>query len=151
MRKFQSLFPTGGILDVGGNASTWDKWGRDVTVLNVSEPSNWEDKGARFVLGDARQIEFADGSFDTVYCNSVIEHLGTLADQAKLAAEVRRVARSYWVQTPAKSFPLEPHYLTPFVHWLPPELQRRVLPYTMWAMVTHPTLSTSTVWSQSSD
>ena len=139
MRRFLSLFPAGEILDVGGTASTWDGWSREVTVLNTREPEEWDSKAAGFVLGDARQLEFADRSFDVVYCNSVIEHLGTLADQAKLAAEVRRVSRSYWVQTPAMSFPLEPHYLTPFVHWLPPGVRRRVLPYTMWAMVTRPT------------
>lgn len=83
-------------------------------------------------------MPFSDSSFDVVYCNSVIEHLGTYDDQGKLAREVRRVGRGYWVQTPAKCFPLEPHYLTPFVHWLPPRLRRRILPYTVWARITHP-------------
>ena len=35
MRRFLSLFPAGEILDVGGTASTWDGWGREVTVLNA--------------------------------------------------------------------------------------------------------------------
>ena len=83
-------------------------------------------------------MPFADTSFDVVYCNSVIEHLSTFDDQAKLAREVRRVGRSYWVQTPARRFPVEPHYLTPFVHWLPAKLRRRALPYTVWARIAHP-------------
>ena len=93
MRRFLSRFPKGEILDVGGNASTWKGWDREVTVVNASGPRVWEDRPARFILADARDLEFADGAFDIVYCNSVIEHLGTLSDQAKLAAEVRRVGR----------------------------------------------------------
>jgi hypothetical protein len=41
------------------------------------------------------------------------------------AAEVRRVARGWWVQTPAYSFPIEPHALLPAAHWLPVPLRRR--------------------------
>ena len=47
------------------------------------------------------------------------------ADRAAFAAEVRRVARGWWVQTPAWSFPIEPHALLPFAHWLPVGLRRR--------------------------
>jgi ubiquinone/menaquinone biosynthesis C-methylase UbiE len=139
MRAFLSRFPIGEILDVGGTAATWNGRARDVTVLNVSQPRAWEDKADRFVLGDARRLEFADRAFDIAYSNSVIEHLGTLADQTRAAAEIRRVGRSYWVQTPARTFPVEPHYLTPLVHWLPRGLRRRALPYTIWALITHPT------------
>ena len=38
--------------------------------------------------------------------------------------QVRRVARGWFVQTPAYSFPIEPHALLPFAHWLPPRLRR---------------------------
>jgi hypothetical protein len=34
------------------------------------------------------------------------------------------VARGWFVQTPAWSFPIEPHALLPFAHWLPPALRR---------------------------
>lgn len=77
-----------------------------------------------FVQADATQrLPFADGAFDLVYSSSVIEHLRP-ADRAAFAAELRRVARGWWVQTPAWSFPIEPHALLPFAHWLPRRLRR---------------------------
>jgi hypothetical protein len=35
-----------------------------------------------------------------------------------------RVGRGWWVQTPAFSFPVEPHALLPAAHWLPPAARR---------------------------
>jgi hypothetical protein len=32
--------------------------------------------------------------------------------------------RGWFVQTPAWSFPIEPHALLPFAHWLPEKLRR---------------------------
>lgn len=78
-----------------------------------------------FVLADVLEgLPFADGEFDLAYCSSVIEHIAP-ADRAAFAAELRRVARGWYVQTPAFSFPIEPHALLPFAHWLAPALRRR--------------------------
>ena len=77
------------------------------------------------VAADAAEgLPFADGEFDLAYCNSVIEHVPP-ARRAAFAAELRRVARGWYVQTPARSFPIEPHSLLPAAHWLPPALRRR--------------------------
>ena len=76
-----------------------------------------------FVQADAAEgLPFADREFDLVYCSSVIEHVPP-ARRAAFAAELRRVGRGWMVQTPAYSFPLEPHALLPFAHWLPPALR----------------------------
>jgi SAM-dependent methyltransferase len=78
-----------------------------------------------FVQADAAAgLPFADGEFDLVYCSSVIEHVPP-PRRAAFAAEVRRVGRGWFVQTPARSFPLEPHALLPFAHWLPVAARRR--------------------------
>jgi SAM-dependent methyltransferase len=77
-----------------------------------------------FVQADAAErLPFADGEFDLVYCSSVIEHVPP-ARRAAFAAELRRVGRGFYVQTPAFSFPIEPHALLPFAHWLPPSLRK---------------------------
>jgi len=77
-----------------------------------------------FVRADAAAgLPFADGEFDLVYCSSVIEHVQPPRREA-FACEVRRVGRGWFVQTPARSFPIEPHSLLPCAHWLAPRLRR---------------------------
>jgi SAM-dependent methyltransferase len=77
-----------------------------------------------FVQADATEsLPFADHEFDLAYSSSVVEHVPR-ERRAAFAAELRRVARGWYVQTPAYSFPIEPHALLPFAHWLPPRLRR---------------------------
>jgi SAM-dependent methyltransferase len=77
-----------------------------------------------FVQADAAEgLPFADGEFELAYCSSVIEHVPP-ARRMAFAREIRRVGRGWFVQTPAWSFPLEPHALLPFAHWLPVGLRR---------------------------
>jgi SAM-dependent methyltransferase len=77
-----------------------------------------------FLQADVTEgLPYDDGAFDLVYASSVIEHVPRERRQA-FADEVRRVGRGLYVQTPAYSFPLEPHSLLPVAHWLPPTLRR---------------------------
>jgi SAM-dependent methyltransferase len=95
-------------------------------ALNITGTDIDEQPGypGPFVCADAAAgLPFADGEFDLVYCSSVIEHVAS-ADRVAFAAELRRVGRGWFVQTPARSFPIEPHALLPFVHWLPRPLRR---------------------------
>jgi SAM-dependent methyltransferase len=71
----------------------------------------------------AAGLPFADGEFDLVYCSSVIEHVPP-ARRGAFAYEIRRVGRGWYVQTPAWSFPVEPHSLLPGAHWLAPGARR---------------------------
>ena len=77
------------------------------------------------VIGDARAMPFADGEFDVAYCNSLLEHVEP-GDRTLVAAEIQRVARRWFVQTPNRWFPVEPHVLLPGYQFLPPAAQRRL-------------------------
>ena len=130
MRKFTDLLkPAPGIkiLDVGGTAYNWQIFDFKalITLLNIQMP---EEKvaGFNYVQGDGRKLDYGDDEFELVFSNSVIEHVGSYADQMQFAEEVRRVAKKIWVQTPARAFFFEPHWLVPFIHWLPINLQRKL-------------------------
>jgi SAM-dependent methyltransferase len=93
----------------------------DVTGVDLSERPHYPGP---FVQADAAAgLPFADDDFDLVYCSSVIEHVPPTR-RAAFAAELRRVGRGWFVQTPARSFPIEPHSLLPGAHWLAPSLRR---------------------------
>ena len=113
------------ILDVGGTAAFWDSHGyasrpgTEIVLLNiVAAPS--EHSNMVSVVGDAADMSaFADGEFEVVFSNSVIEHLETRERQTRMAREIQRVGRRYFVQTPNHRFPIEPHFLFPGFQFLP--------------------------------
>jgi SAM-dependent methyltransferase len=93
----------------------------DITGVDLAERPAYP---GRFVRADAADgLPFSDAEFDLVYCSSVIEHVPP-ARRPAFAAEVHRVGRGWFVQTPALSFPIEPHSLLPGAHWLPPRLRK---------------------------
>lgn len=116
------------ILDIGGTEDYWRVMGMDVedkvfiTLLNLTQ-ENVSVPNMSSMAGDARDIKVKDADFDVVFSNSVIEHVGSYKDQLQMAKEVRRVGRRYFVQTPNKYFPLEPHFLFPFYQFLPRMIQ----------------------------
>jgi hypothetical protein len=114
------------ILDVGGTPEFWQLMGLSqlgdvrITIFNLqAHPVS----GPLFesVAGDARHLgQYADRSFDVIFSNSVIEHLGPhFADQQLMAKEIERVGERYFVQTPNRYFPLEPHFLVPGFQFMP--------------------------------
>jgi SAM-dependent methyltransferase len=112
------------ILDVGCGAIGLRALepGRRITGVDIADQPGYPGP---FVRADAAAgLPFGDDEYDLVYCSSVIEHVAPERREA-FAAELRRVARGWFVQTPALWFPIEPHSLLPAAHWLPVALRRR--------------------------
>lgn len=120
------------MLDVGGTQRFWDVVEPDglagvTTVLLNREATPVTRSGFESIAGDARSLAFPDRSFDVVFSNSVIEHVGTGEDQRRMADEIRRVSLRYYVQTPNKWFPIEPHFLVPGFQFLPVSVRTELL------------------------
>jgi SAM-dependent methyltransferase len=124
-RSVMAPKPEETILDVGCGTEGLAAFeqGADITGLDAADRPDYP--GTRFVRGDARALPFEPGSFDIAYSNSLVEHLDP-ADRARFAAEIRRVAGRYWVQTPNRYFPIEPHVLLPGFQFLPEAARRRL-------------------------
>jgi hypothetical protein len=148
MRRFYDTFPRtreaeAGVtlLNVGGYPWLWrgEPLRAKTTIVNMHVPEgDWSEvPHVTFVKGDGCQLADADASFDLGYSNSVIEHLSTWENQQRFAAEISRVARALWVQTPAREFFVEPHLIAPIIHWLPKSWQRRLIRRgTIWGWMT---------------
>jgi hypothetical protein len=124
------------VLDIGGAGDIWiNSLGAltrrcEITFVNLYTVNLCGLTGATSIIGDGRQLDaFADGSFDICFSNSVIEHVGTFYDQIAMAHEVRRVGKTYFIETPYRFFPLEPHFLVPGWQFLPSGLRTQVCRY----------------------
>jgi 2-polyprenyl-3-methyl-5-hydroxy-6-metoxy-1,4-benzoquinol methylase len=104
---------------VGGALERFNKTNPIVALELEPEQTGWlEESNVEVVQGDGTRLRYADGEFPLVYSNSVIEHVPKELQQA-FADETRRVGQRYFVQTPNRWFPIEPHYQTPLFHFLP--------------------------------
>ena len=136
--------PQARILDVGGVAGWWKEVrpaSADITIVNLDSALREasEEAGYQFFVGDARSLPFANGDFDLVHSNSVIEHVGNLDDQWRFAREVHRCGKAIYIQTPNKWFPVEPHLIALFIHWLPFKIQRHLVRrFSVWGWLTKP-------------
>jgi hypothetical protein len=126
-KLFLETFPEIGemtVLDVGGDVRAWRLAGvrpKHLVLLNIFSQEVEED-WITAVVGDACEPPADLPQADLVYSNSVIEHVGGHARRLQFAETVRSSGR-YWVQTPSRSFPIEPHFMFPFLQHLPRPLQ----------------------------
>jgi hypothetical protein len=120
--------PDDRIIDVGaGNGGGLERFNRENPIVAVDlqgERTGWLDQlNVTVEKGDGTQLRFADREFPVAYSNSVIEHIPKTLQRA-FADEVSRVGERYFVQTPNRWFPIEPHYQVPFFHFLPERIRR---------------------------
>ena len=125
-----NVAPGDRILDVGAG------WGAALERFNTVNPIvavdlQPDEKGwlgapnVTVLQADGTELPFADHEFDVAFSNSVIEHVPRELQPA-FASEISRVARRYFVQTPNRYFPIEPHYQVPFFQFLPERARREL-------------------------
>jgi len=134
------------VCDLGGSIHFWQKVGirlppDQLTILNIDEYVAGAIPGQevpyKVVVYDGKHIPFPDGQFDLLVCNSVIEHVPP-GERAQLAREMTRVARRIFCQTPAYSFPVEPHFVMPALHWLPKSIAYWLVLVSPWRILARP-------------
>ena len=139
------LCPSTKIIDLGGNdggqvARLFPEW-TNVTICDLSEAALAKARARGFdtIQADATGgVPVPDNHFDFCFCSSVIEHVTgpksemrsmtegvafkrtAAANQLAFAAEIRRIAKSYFVQTPHPLFPIESHTWLPAIVLLLP-------------------------------
>jgi hypothetical protein len=112
------------VMDLGGTAEAWLRAPlrpASVHVLNLEpEPEDLPD-WIRADQADATALPPAiiGASYDLVFSNSVIEHVGGHVQRMRFADAVHKMAQRHWVQTPYRYFPIEPHWLFPGFQFLP--------------------------------
>lgn len=122
------------ILDVGAGPGTFleamYKHKKNITSLDINKNLLRELKNKypdiKIVQGSALKLPFKNKSFDIVFSNAVIEHVGDWKNQKKFAKEIQRVGKKWFITTPNKYFFLEPHYRVPFYQFVPKSIQRGI-------------------------
>jgi hypothetical protein len=122
------LRPDDRIVDVGaGWGAALERFNTVNPIVAVDlnpDPSTWlGSPNVTVMQADGTDLPFEDGEFDVGFSNSVIEHVPKRL-QAAFAAEIGRVARRYYVQTPNRYFPIEPHYQLPLFQFLPERVRK---------------------------
>jgi SAM-dependent methyltransferase len=136
---FQTVFepkPADRVLDVGADPQLFSRYtfedfyphqdritGGSIDFEMVREARRCYPR-ARYAIFDGCALPFPDKSFDVVFSNAVIEHITGRERQRQFAREVMRVGKSWFITTPNYWFPLEVHYLLPFMQFLPRGAQR---------------------------
>jgi len=154
-RFLHAMFPgiaSWRICDLGGSRHFWEKVAieglpySNITIYNISANGTQGNLSAdsdeiEVVIYDGHTIPIADAEFDLLVCNSVLEHVPP-EHRAKLVAEMKRVAKHIFIQTPAYTFPIEPHFIMPFVHWLPRTIGYWLIHFSPWRLLSRPSAET---------
>jgi hypothetical protein len=108
------------VLDLGGTALSWRTTGlraKAVVLVNLDDVGQPEEPWLTHIRADACSGDF--GKFDLVFSNSLLEHLGGHARREQLVEVIEKSAPRWWVQTPYRYFPIEPHWVFPGFQFLP--------------------------------
>lgn len=129
------------VLDLGGRVESWATVPvrpAHVHVVNLeplpTELPDWAEADHADACELPRRI--LDRRYDLVFSNSVLEHVGGYERRRRMAEAIRELAPAYWVQTPYRYFPVEPHWVAPAMQFLP--VSARVVVARKWPLAYTP-------------
>lgn len=122
------------VLDVGGRPFMWDLLKefhgvapKRLVLLNTpSEKLLPESENYTVKIADGCHLPYENDSFDLVFSNSVIEHVGNKEEMTQFSRECDRVGKHIYIQTPNRWFPVDAHLGVAFIHWLPRPLYKKL-------------------------
>ncbi len=131
------------IVDLGGTVGYWRAWGLEpgdrfhVTLINNHDADKTQLHerttlpNLANVMRDACDLTPDDyREYDVIFSNSFIEHLTSREKQVAIARQITACGRPYFIQTPNKYSPVDPHFPRPYVPFFaayPRRLQARLL------------------------
>ena len=143
-----SIFPDieiAKICDLGGSRHFWESLNinvpkENITIYNISKNetntvASKKYNDINFWLYNGENIPVEDNEFDILVCNSVLEHV-PMKNRFSLVKEMSRISKNLICQTPAYSFPFEPHFVFPFIHWLPKKIGYYLTYITPWRILS---------------
>lgn len=94
---------------------------QNITALGIDTPVKFIDRypEVKAIKYDGKRFPFKHKSFDICWSNAVLEHVGNRGEKVDFLKEIKRVAKSGFITTPNKYFPIEVHTRTPLFHYLP--------------------------------
>lgn len=144
------------LIDLGGTVRFWENWGlkkrplldvtlansHDVDISHSEDPINLPNLRRERV--NVLTLSASDlARYDVIFSNSMIEHLPNPDAQRQLARAIVDSGRPYFLQTPNKRSPVDPHFpspLVPFFAAYPRKVQARLL---TWSPLGSPSAATS--------
>lgn len=108
------------VLDLGGTQEYWEMMEyTDPTLIQVTlinlDNTNVTLPNFSHVKMNVLDLNKYNFDCDIIFSHSLIEHV----DHEKFARIVRDFNKPYFIQTPNKHFPIEPHFLIPLFQFFP--------------------------------
>ena len=130
---YHSILDIGSTSDVSTSSNAFLNFFNSPKIVSVSDQEITNQTRNKFphvnfIYGNGLNLSIESSSFDLVFSNAVLEHVGGVKNISKFIHESVRVAcKDVILITPNRWFPLETHTKLFFVHWLPQRYFRKLL------------------------
>jgi len=131
--NYKSILDIGSTSDTGKSSNAFLHFLRADKIVSISDQeimgtTRKQFPHVQFKKDNGLKLSIENSSFDLVFSNAVIEHVGNLQNIEQFINEAVRVAKHRVVLiTPNRWFFLETHTKLLFLHWIPAKYFRFIL------------------------